>query len=212
MKESQKILEKKGLPTADEKMDMFMAAYDLLLAAGYVSIGLDHYALPDDELSVALKQHQLHRNFQGYCTRKTTGQVYAVGVSGISQLAGGYAQNTKDISVYIDAITNNEFAIEKGVDVSLNQKIIRMVINELMCNKILVWSSIANHFNLNSDQIKSTVLYSETNLELFRADGLIAFDVDKVTITELGSLFIRNIVASFDPALKNNQKLYSKSL
>ncbi len=212
MKENQRILEEKGLPTADEKMDMFMAAYHLLLAAGYVSIGLDHYALPEDELSLALKKHQLHRNFQGYCTRKTTGQVYALGVSGISQLTSAYAQNTKDIALYKKSIMNQEFPIEKGLKVSGEQKVIRMVINELMCNKIVVWTIIAANCNLNVKEVKDIVKYNEATLQDFQKDELIEYNDQEIRVTELGSLFIRNIAASFDPDLKSEKKLYSKSL
>ncbi|MCW3807693.1 oxygen-independent coproporphyrinogen III oxidase [Plebeiibacterium marinum] len=212
MKENQKILEEKGLPTADEKMDMFMAAYNLLTDAGYVSIGLDHYALPEDELCVALNEHQLHRNFQGYCTKKTTGQVYAVGVSGISQLSGGYAQNTKDLKAYITGIEQWQFPIEKGLEVSFEQKIIRMVINELMCNKFVNWLNVAYTFDISDIQVKKVVLYSYEKLLGFKEDGLIEFDDNQVKITENGSLYIRNIVAALDPALNNNQRMYSKSL
>ncbi len=212
LKENQKILEEKGLPTADEKMDMFMAAYDLLTEAGYISIGLDHYALPQDELCVALKDHQLHRNFQGYCTKKTTGQVYAVGISGISQLAGGYVQNTKELVTYTKSITEGVFPVEKGIFVTKEQKVIRMVINELMCNKVLVWSEIADVFELSVEEVKAIVNYSEQEMMNFKTDELIEFDNEKIEINELGSLFIRNIVAAFDPALKNNEKRYSKSL
>jgi oxygen-independent coproporphyrinogen-3 oxidase len=212
LKENQRILEDKGLPTADEKMDMFMAAYHLLLDAGYVSIGLDHYALPEDELSLALKKHQLHRNFQGYCTRKTTGQVYALGVSGISQLTSAYAQNTKDIALYKKSILNQEFPIEKGLKVSKEQKVIRMVINELMCNKIVVWSIIAANSKLDVKEVKDIVKYNEATLQDFHKDELIEYNKQEIRVTELGSLFIRNIAASFDPDLKSENKLYSKSL
>ncbi|MCW3785455.1 oxygen-independent coproporphyrinogen III oxidase [Plebeiibacterium sediminum] len=212
LKENQKILEEKGLPTADEKMDMFMAAYDLLTTAGYISIGLDHYALPQDELCVALEQHQLHRNFQGYCTKKTTGQVYAVGISGISQLAGGYIQNTKELSSYTKSIADGAFPVEKGIVVTQEQKVIRMVINELMCNKVLVWNEIADIFKLTVNEVKAIVKYSEKAMNDFKADELIEFEDNQIRINELGSLFIRNIVAAFDPALKNNEKRYSKSL
>lgn len=76
------ILEKAGLPDTEEKALMFQKAKDVLHEAGYLSVGLDHFVLPNDELSEALQSHRLHRNFQGYCTRRTTGQVYAFGVTG----------------------------------------------------------------------------------------------------------------------------------
>ena len=99
LKKRQLILEKAGLPTAEEKGRMFEEAAKLLLEAGYVRVGMDHFVRPDDELYTALQEGLLHRNFQGYCTRRTTAQVYALGVTGITQLDTAYAQNTKDIDV-----------------------------------------------------------------------------------------------------------------
>jgi len=212
MKENQKILDKKGLPSADEKMSMFLAAYTLLKTSGYISIGLDHYALPQDELCVAQQNHQLHRNFQGYCTKRTTGQVYAVGVSGISQLSEGYAQNIKDLNKYINQIKSGILPIEKGYKVSQEQKIIRMVINELMCNRLVIWNNVASSFSVDVEFVKKTVEYNEKGLIDFKEDKLIEFTEEKLQITELGALFIRNIVATFDPALGKAGKRYSKSL
>ncbi|SMO39024.1 oxygen-independent coproporphyrinogen-3 oxidase [Saccharicrinis carchari] len=211
-KEHQKILVQKGLPSADDKLDMFLAAYDLLLKAGYVSIGLDHYALPQDELCQALNKHQLHRNFQGYCTKRTTGQVYAVGVSSISQLSGGYVQNTKSVKAYIESVNNGAFPVEKGVLVSDEQKVIRSVINELMCNKYIDWKKVAESFSMDVSSLKKQIVYDETVLEQFREDELIHFSADHLEITELGTMFIRNIVASFDPALAGSNKRYSNAL
>jgi oxygen-independent coproporphyrinogen III oxidase len=95
IKKAQKILEIRGLPEADEKLEMFEAGYDILTGNGYTPIGLDHFARENDELTIALRNRKLHRNFQGYCTRETTGQVYAFGATGISQLESVYAQNEK---------------------------------------------------------------------------------------------------------------------
>ncbi|GAF04293.1 oxygen-independent coproporphyrinogen III oxidase [Saccharicrinis fermentans] len=211
-KEHQKILDAKGLPTADDKLDMFLSAYDLLLKAGYVSIGLDHYALPEDELCLALNKHQLHRNFQGYCTKRTTGQVYAVGVSSISQLSGGYAQNTKSVKEYVRLINENIIPVEKGVLVSNEQKIIRTVINELMCNKFIDWNIVAENLRTNVASIKKLIAYDQSLLEQFKEDGFIDYTEQSIGITELGTMFIRNIVASFDPALRTGNKRYSNSL
>ncbi len=211
-KEHQKILDEKGLPSADEKLDMFMAANDLLGKAGYVSIGLDHYALPKDELYQALEKHQLHRNFQGYCTKRTTGQVYAFGVSSISQLAGGYVQNTKDLKSYIESVEHGKLPVEKGMVVAPNQKVIRTVINELMCNKFVNWESLATSMKLSITELKQVVNYDSNALEEFKNDGLIEFDDNYCKITEEGTMFIRNIVAAFDPALSGSKKRYSNSL
>ena len=114
IKKAQKILEVRGLPEADEKLKMFETGYDLLTANGYTPIGLDHFAKDNDELSVALRNRKLHRNFQGYCTRETTGQVYAIGATGISQLESVYAQNEKNPDKYVERINSGKFTTEKG--------------------------------------------------------------------------------------------------
>lgn len=93
---------------------MYGSAKEIVGAAGYKTIGLDHFVLENDELYTALQNGQLHRNFQGYCTRRTTGQVYAFGVTGISQLSSAYTQNSKDINQYIERIESGTFAISKG--------------------------------------------------------------------------------------------------
>ena len=135
LKKHQQILEKRGLPGPEEKTDMFLAGYKVMKNAGYEPIGLDHFVKKEDELCRALENSQLHRNFQGYCTRGTTGQVYAFGITAISQLEKAYLQNTKSINTYIDEIANGRFPVEKGMRVSDDQLIIREVITQLMCNK-----------------------------------------------------------------------------
>jgi len=212
MKKHQLILEKKGLPEADEKMKMFLAANDILTAAGYNSIGLDHYVLPDDELSIALSNHQLHRNFQGYCTRRTTGQVYAFGVSAISQLDKGYSQNRKDISEYIQSIDENILPVEKGYILSDEQIITREIITELMCNMKISWTQISDRLKLPVKVIKESIRLDETDLNAFVEDGFIIETPDKIEVTEKGSLFIRNIAASLDKAFNQNVNTYSKSV
>ena len=100
----------------------------------YVRVGMDHFVKPTDELYVALKEHQLHRNFQGYCTRRTTAQVYAFGVTGISQLQTAYSQNTKDIAEYISEIDAKKIPVKKGYSLNREQQLTREVIETLMCN------------------------------------------------------------------------------
>ena len=110
----QKVLDRAGLPADEEKNQMFEEAARILQEAGYKPVGLDHFVLPDDELAQALAQGRLHRNFQGYCTRRTTAQVYAFGVTGISQLDDVYAQNGRDIQEYIRTI-NDENVMEMAL-------------------------------------------------------------------------------------------------
>ena len=111
---------------------MYETAFKKLTNSGYVSIGMDHYARPNDEFAIALNNKQLHRNFQGYCTLETTGQVYAFGASSISQLESAYIQNIKNASQYINAIEKDKLAVFRGYSVNKQQKIVREIINSIM--------------------------------------------------------------------------------
>jgi oxygen-independent coproporphyrinogen-3 oxidase len=212
VKKSQKILEARGLPSAEKKLAMFEVGFQLLTQNGYKAIGLDHFAKPDDELYLALKNRTLHRNFQGYCTRETTGQVYAFGSTGISQLDSAYAQNVKDTNTYVEQINKNEFTLEKGYFLNRSQKIVRHVINEIMCNTYLSWKEAADLFSTTEEEIKTTVAYDEESLKAFVADGLLTFTSDEISISDLGKYFIRNIAASLDPGMKSATQKFSKAL
>ncbi len=212
MKKHQQILEKQGLPSAEEKMNMFLAGYELLSEAGYKSIGFDHYVLEKDELYQSLSELQLHRNFQGYCTRRTTGQVYAVGVSGISQLEKGYFQNEKEIEPYIASINKEEYPVVKGLILSEDEQIIRRVINELMCNKYLHWEKLSKQSGVNVQALKSLLSFKDEQFREFESDGLVSMTQASISVTEKGSLFIRNIAAALDPAYQEKLFNYSKSV
>jgi oxygen-independent coproporphyrinogen-3 oxidase len=147
VKKQQKSLEKFGLPSAEEKIALFEQAYDILTENDYVPIGLDHFAKPKDVLSKALKTKQLHRNFQGYCTLDTTGQVYALGVSGISQMTSAYMQNTKSITKYIKSINEGVFPIEKYYFVNDQEKMIRDIIEQIMCNMYVDFNKVADTYH-----------------------------------------------------------------
>ena len=212
VRKAQKILEVEGIANAQEKLAMFESGYNLLLENGYHAIGLDHFAKSNDELTIALKNRKLHRNFQGYCTRETTGQVYAFGASGISQLDTTYAQNTKNSNKYVDSINEGKFPIEKGYTLNLPEKITRRVINEIMCNQYINWEGLASIFSMDEETLKSHIRYSEEDLAIFQSEGLLSFDKGSLVVSEKGKLFMRNIAGSFDPNLQISKKKFSKSL
>jgi oxygen-independent coproporphyrinogen-3 oxidase len=212
IKKAQKILEVRGLPGAGEKLAMFGAAYKILTQNGYKPIGLDHYARAGDELDTALDNRTLHRNFQGYCTRETTGQVYAFGATGITQLESGYVQNAKDTNQYVTQINDGNFFIEKGYKLDKKEKIIKHVINEIMCNYYLSWTEAAQKFKVSENDIKNTVEMETGRLNDFAADGLLIFNSNEIMVTNTGRFFVRNVAASFDPNLKKGTKKFSKSL
>jgi len=208
----QKKLEKAGLPESSEKMKMFEKASELLLQNGYNAIGFDHFALENDELTQAYKNKELHRNFQGYCTRRTTGQVYAIGVTSISQLNTVYAQNTKSIDEYISLAGKGEIPTIKGYKLNEDQMIIRDVITELMCNEQIVWDEIGSRFGKTGSEIRNTVTYDTKKLKEFEGDGIIKISDEKIEVTEEGLILIRNVAASFDPLLISTTKTFSKSV
>ncbi len=212
VKGHQKTLEKNGLPGPDAKMKMFELAREEMLNAEYIPIGMDHFALPEDPLSIAIKNNTLHRNFQGYCTRETTGQVYAFGMSAISQLHNAYAQNTKDISAYIKSINQGNPATEKGYQTDETDITVREIINEIMCNNRLNWNEIALRINKTPDEIKDLSGFDNIKLKTLANDGLLTYDGNTLIVTKNGRFLVRNIAALFDPKLKTTEKRFSKTI
>jgi len=212
VKKVQTKLEKYNLPDVNKKTKLFEIAHKLLTQNGYISIGLDHFAKKEDELNQALENKTLHRNFQGYSTLETTGQVYAIGVSGISQLSNAYFQSTKNIAEYHEAIENGKLPIEKVYFLNNEEKVIREIIEELMCNLYLNWEKVAKNNGISVRRVKEIVEYSAEALKVFESEDLLIFDENSIEIKPLGQYFIRNIVATFDPKLKNSNKQFSKAL
>ncbi len=208
----QKILEKIGFPSSNDKASMYENSYKKFVNSGYVSIGMDHYSLPEDEFAIALKNKNLHRNFQGYCTRETTGQVYAFGASAISQLNSAYSQNIKNAAQYIKAIETNNLAIFRGYSVTKEQKVIRDVINNLMCNYYVDFNDIANNNEISIDELYEIIDFSYENFDDFIEDEILEIENEKVNVFENGRLFTRNIAMKFDPLVKKNIGTYSKTI
>ncbi len=212
VKAAQKQLEVIGLPDANDKMNLFLQATAQLTEAGYCSIGIDHFTLPDDDLTKAFKSKQLHRNFQGYCTRETTGQVYAFGASSISQLYGAYAQNFKDITKYMDAVEATGFAIERGYKLNNEELLVRSVINAVMCNGLLNLDEIASDFGLTVTEVKTIVGFDPVKFESYISDGLMQLSDNEIRLSEKGFLCARNIAMALDPALKTGEGIYSRTV
>lgn len=206
----QKVLEKAGLPSSEEKSKMFETARNILCKADYQPIGLDHFVRKEDELYTALQNGQLHRNFQGYCTRRTTGQVYAFGVTGISQLGTAYVQNTKDILAYIELVESGKLPVSKGYSLSKEEQITREVIEMLMCNYRIDWEELSLQLSMPIEEIKHATCYDENRLQDFANDGLITYNTNLIEMTAEGRLFVRNIAASLDRLMLDTNKSFSK--
>lgn len=208
----QLILEKAGLPLPEVKKAMFDVAQDALINGGYVQIGMDHFVQPDDELAVALAEGLMHRNFQGYCTLRTTGQVYAFGVTGISQLTYAYAQNEKDIQQYIEKVEQGTLSTCKGYLLSEQELVTRKTIDMLMCNYQIDWNKLATQAGKTVDELKSILEYDNSKIKELAGDGVIEVSDDRIVMTEEGRMFVRNVATAFDPLMKNNQKSFSKPI
>lgn len=208
----QQVLEKHGLPAAEEKQRMFEAASRLLHEAGYMSIGLDHFVLPGDELFKALSEGLLYRNFQGYCTRRTTGQVYAFGATGISQLDSAYAQNSKDIEDYVSTVLSGALPVRKGYALTPRERVAKEVIERLMCNYRIDFSEIARTLGITLDELKDCLHYDAARLAEMQEDGIIAMEQETLCMTEAGHPYVRNVAAELDPMMQNTDRKFSKPI
>ena len=208
----QKILDDIGFPSSKEKAQMYEQSNQILTSSGYVSIGMDHYSKPDDEFAIALKEKKLHRNFQGYCTRETTGQVYGFGASSISQLDSAYSQNIKSTSDYIKNIDEKGVAVLRGYTLNNNEKIIRHIINSIMCNYYVDFDEVSRFFNISVNDIFEIVQYSESKFNDFIIDDLITLEDNIIVVKDKGRLFTRNISMRFDPLIKKKIGTYSKTI
>lgn len=209
---AQKNIEKFNFPTPEEKLNMLVYAINTLTENGYESIGMDHFALPNDDLAIAKHNKSLHRNFQGYCTKKTTGQVYAFGCSSISQLGSCYAQNIKSTDKYMDAIENNGMAIERGYLLSEEECIIRDVINEIMCNGFINFEEIALKHQKTVEDLMWITQFNPLNISELIADRMLTLSENTLQVNELGMMIVRNIAMAFDPQVQNTANRHSQTI
>ena len=208
---SQKILEKLGLPDANQRVAMFATATRLLLSAGYHQVGLDHFVLPSDELWEAAQTRTLHRNFQGYCTRATTGQVYAFGVTAISQIHGAYLQNGKNIPKYIEESLSGSLLPDKSYLLNPREIAVQKVITHLMCNYEVNWDLLSDGNNPESrGALQEATGYNPQRFEAFERDGLITPTPYGFRITPKGIPFTRVVAAALDPSYQTQTNAYSK--
>src|SRR6202522_3584319 len=200
------------LPQGMEKFRIFRTALEHFLGAGYIYIGMDHFAVPGDELAVAQKNRTLHRNFQGYTT-KAGADLYGMGVSSISSVAGAYAQNRKELADYQDTAAHRGIATARGYRLSADDILRRDVISRLLCHTIIPKSEVEKEFSINFDEYFAPELQ---RLEEARHEGLVLLDAAEIRVTPLGRIFIRNVAMAFDRYLHEQQMdhrpLFSKTL
>ena len=210
VKKAQKILEKAGLPSPEEKLQMLVGGYELLTGAGYQAIGMDHFALPEDEMSKAFRSHSLHRNFQGYCTRKHTGQVYAFGASAISQLNSAYFQNAKEALQYMESLEKGVLPVVRGYLVDQQEKVVRQVINQIMCNGTVDLGEEAAKLEMSPQELRQAIGFKREDFRPLIEDGLVELTGDTIWATTLGMLLVRVIARKLDPAYTAYRQKFSR--
>lgn len=209
---AQKLMDKYQFPTADEKLQMLVSTIRQLSENGYEVIGMDHFARKDDELAIAKQNKMLHRNFQGYNTRKTTGQVYAFGASGISQLDGCFTQNLKQVDQYIEAIETKLLAVERGYILTKEEILIRDTINEIMCNGYINFSEIAAKHHLTVDGFMNITKFDKSKIADLLNDKLVELTETDLRVTPAGMLIVRNVAVAFDPAFTSGSNKFSTTI
>ncbi|MBP6333845.1 MAG: oxygen-independent coproporphyrinogen III oxidase [Bacteroidia bacterium] len=197
---------KADLPEASEKWKMYQLGKTMLMEQGYKAIGMDHFALPNDKLFDAVSQGTMHRNFMGYTTTQSK-LIIGLGASSISDAWAAFAQNEEKVEEYQELVSKGTLPIVNGHILNTEDLIIRKNILDLMCR---------GYTEIDDNLFKSSALKnSMEELTLLEADGLIKLKNNSISITEKGSLFIRNISSKLDARLRRNKtegNIFSKSI
>lgn len=194
----QRTIDVDSLPSAETKFQIFLTAYERFLAEGYRFIGMDHFALPDDELSKAFDNETLHRNFMGFTTKAGT-DLIGMGVSSISSVQNGFAQNVKKLTQYTKAVKKGRLATERGLILTPDDEIRRRVIGDLMCRSTLDKGAIGEAFGIDFNEYFAEEL---GRLEPFIIDGLIENRDETIELSFVGRLLVRNVAMVFDAHLQ----------
>ncbi|HEX7518048.1 MAG TPA: oxygen-independent coproporphyrinogen III oxidase [Chthoniobacterales bacterium] len=209
IKPAQKILESGALPSPEIKLELLKLTIEKLTSEGYLYIGMDHFARADDELAVAQQQKSLQRNFQGYSTRGGA-DIYALGMSSISQADGFYWQNIKELPRYYAALDEGKLPLAKGYILTADDRIRQQTIMRLMCDLELDYAVMSKLLELDFAQYFVSELDS---LNAMEADGLVLKTPAALIVTDLGRLFIRNIAMCFDfYASSRKETRFSKTI
>jgi len=212
LKKHQNIFKAETMPSPDERLVILKQTIEQLVNSGYEYIGLDHFAKPTDELAIAQKNNTLYRNFQGYSTRAGT-DVYAFGVSAISQFQNIYAQNLKNIKDYYERVETVEAATNVGYRMTFDDHVRKETIMQLMCHLQVDKRAIESKFGIDFESYFAADL---TKLDSFIADGLLENNAERIFIKGAGKLIIRNVAMCFDAHLaemtKVNKPVFSKTV
>ncbi len=198
----QRRINEDDLPSAATKLEIFKHCMEKLTNAGYVYIGMDHFAKPDDELTIAQKNGELYRNFQGYATHADCDLV-GIGITSIGTIANSFAQNARTMDEYNAKIDQGELAVFRGVEIDNDDLIRREAIMQLICHFKLNFENVEKQYNINFND------YFSDELERYKImvdDGLITMDEHSIEVTSRGRLLIRNICMVFDRYIKPDEE------
>jgi len=198
MKKHQKLILEKDLPDFPTRLQQQELIHQRMAGAGYVNIGLDHFAKPDDEMVKAQQRKTLWRNFQGYTTHKHC-DIYALGASSISQTANVYVQSEKNVKTYQSLVGNGHLPIERGLRLTPEDLLRREVITRVMCDLELDTRLLSEEWSIDFNRHFSDAI---TDLAPIAADGLVNVAEDRIEVTDAGRLFLRNIAMCFDAYLR----------
>ncbi len=203
---TQKQMNPEDMPSPQEKLLILKLVIERLTEAGYVYIGMDHFAKPTDQLAIAQKEGQLYRNFQGYSTHSDCDLV-GMGISSISQIGDIYAQNAKIMPDYESMIDAGNLPIMRGVKLTKDDLLRRHVITEIMCNLKLDLDKVSEDLGIDAREYFKADLPA---LDAMQDDGLIVIEDDKYYVQDSGRLLIRNIGMVFDAYLRKNDNRFSR--
>ena len=196
------------LPVASSKIAMLSRSLDALMNAGYVYVGMDHFALPDDALAVAKRQGRLHRNFQGYSTQPDC-DLIGLGVSAIGRMGGTYSQNAKTMEEYVDMLDNGQLPIVKGLALSRDDLIRRAWIMAIMCQGHVQYDAFNEAWLID---VKKYFASEISQLESLQTQGLVELSEGGLQVTPMGWFFVRGVAMVFDKYLQadRNRTRFSK--
>lgn len=207
MAKRQKLIDASVLPGAEERFEQAEAAADRLRAAGYVRIGLDHYARPEDDMAISSAAGELRRNFQGY-TVDAADALLGFGASAIGRPPQGYVQNVAATAAYQKAIAQNGLAIDRGIELTPQDRLRGYVIERLMCDLTFDGADLEARFG---DRAQEMVAIAEDLVQRLPSE-MVTPRSNGFTITETGRPFVRNIATTFDAYLDDRAQRFSRTL
>jgi oxygen-independent coproporphyrinogen-3 oxidase len=205
---TQKQIKAEQLPNAETKLKLLQLAVETLSDAGYVHIGMDHFAVPGDELVLAQDNGGLHRNFQGYTTHGHC-DLIGLGVSAISSVGNLYCQNAKTLDAYAEAIDDNRLPTERGLLLSDDDRMVRALIGTLMCHFSLDIPAFEKSWSI---RLRESFPAVWPVLEALQQDGLVKLTDDRLDVTDRGRYLIRNVAMTFDRYLPPRTTGFSRAI